>query len=116
MLGIKPSEDQGPLLLLMPDMVIFSYMLCRTHGSLHVYSLVGGLVPESSVDSISLILLFYLWGCKPFQMLQTLTTPLGPLYSVRQLTASILICIGKSVAEPLKRQLYLTPVCKHFSE
>jgi hypothetical protein len=32
-----------------------------------VYSLVGGLVPESSGDSGWLILLFFPWGYKPLQ-------------------------------------------------
>ena len=36
--------------------------------SLHVYSLIGGLFPESSGGSGWLIL-FFLWGCKPLQLL-----------------------------------------------
>jgi hypothetical protein len=36
-----------------------------------VYSLVGGLVSGSSGGSGWLILLFFLWGCKPFQLLQS---------------------------------------------
>jgi hypothetical protein len=46
--GIKPSQDQGPLLLLMPDKAIVCYICGWCHGSLHVYSSVGGLVPGSS--------------------------------------------------------------------
>ena len=37
------------------------------HGSLNVYSLVGGLVPGIPGGSGWLILLFFLWGCKPLQ-------------------------------------------------
>jgi hypothetical protein len=60
--GIKPSWDQGPLLPLMP------YIYSWSHGSLHVYSLVGGL---DSGSSGWLILLFFLRGCKPLQLLQS---------------------------------------------
>ena len=48
-LGIKPSQDQGPLFPLMPDKAILCYICGWSHRSLHVYSLVGGLVPKSSV-------------------------------------------------------------------
>jgi hypothetical protein len=46
--GIEPSQDRGPLLPLMPDKAILCYICGWSHGSLHVYSLVGGLVPGSS--------------------------------------------------------------------
>jgi hypothetical protein len=43
--GIELSQDKGPLLPLMSHKAI----LCWSHdGSLHMYSLVGGLVPGSS--------------------------------------------------------------------
>jgi hypothetical protein len=45
---------------------ILCYIWSRSHGSFHVNSLVGGLVPWSSGWSGWLILLFFLWGCKPF--------------------------------------------------
>lgn len=67
-LGIKPWKDQGTLFLLMLDMVIVSYIYCWSRGFLYAYSLVGLLVPEGSGDSLLLLLLFYLWGCKPFQI------------------------------------------------
>jgi hypothetical protein len=44
--GIKPSQDQGPLLSLMSNKAIFCYICSWSHGSLHVYSLLGGLVPR----------------------------------------------------------------------
>jgi hypothetical protein len=44
----EPSQDQGPLLPLMLDKAILCYICCWSHGSLHVYSLVGGLVLGSS--------------------------------------------------------------------
>jgi hypothetical protein len=40
--GIEPSQDQGPLLPLMPDKAILCYICDWNPGSLHVYSLVGG--------------------------------------------------------------------------
>jgi hypothetical protein len=66
--GIKPSQDQGPLLPLMPNKAILCYMCSWSHGSLHMYFLVGGLVPRSSAGSGWLIL-FFLCGCKPLQLL-----------------------------------------------
>jgi hypothetical protein len=44
--GIEPSQDQGPLLPLMPTKAIYIYSW--SHGSFRVHSLVGGLVPGSS--------------------------------------------------------------------
>ena len=41
------------------------------HKLLHVYSLVSGLVPGSSGGSGWLIFLFFLWGCKSLQLLQS---------------------------------------------
>ena len=68
--GIKPPQDQGAPLPLMPDKVILCYICSWSHGSFHVYSLVGGLVPGSSRGTGLLILLFFLWGCRPLQLLQ----------------------------------------------
>ena len=42
---IEPSQDQGPLLPLMPDKAILCYICFWSYGSLHVYSLVVGLSP-----------------------------------------------------------------------
>jgi hypothetical protein len=55
--GIDPSQDQGPLPL-MPDKAILFYISDWSHGSLHVYSLVGGLVPGSTLGSGWLLLFF----------------------------------------------------------
>jgi hypothetical protein len=46
--AIEPSQDRGPLLPLMPNKAILCYIYGWSHGTLHVYSLVGGLVPGSS--------------------------------------------------------------------
>jgi hypothetical protein len=45
---IGPSQDQGPRLPLMPDKAILCYICRWSSGSLHVSSLVGGLVPRNS--------------------------------------------------------------------
>jgi hypothetical protein len=47
-------------------------------------------------------------------VLLPLTPPLESPCSVLWLAASIRICIGQALAEPLKRQLYQAPVSKHF--
>ena len=58
--GIEPSQDQGPLLPLMPDKAMLCYICGWSHWFLHVCSLVGGLVPGSSGGVFSwLILLFF---------------------------------------------------------
>ena len=46
--SIKPPQDQGPPLPLMPDKAILCYICCWSHGSFHMYSLVSGLVPGNS--------------------------------------------------------------------
>ena len=57
--GIKPSQDQGPLLPLMTNKAILCYICSWSHGSLHVYSLVGDLVPGRFWGFGWLILLFF---------------------------------------------------------
>jgi len=51
-------------LLLMSDKATFCYICIWSPGSLHVYSLVGGLVLGSSERS-DWFILFFLWGCNP---------------------------------------------------
>jgi hypothetical protein len=64
--GQQTFHDQGPLLPLMSNRAILWYICSWTHEMLHKYSLVGGLVPESSKESGWLILLFFLWVANPF--------------------------------------------------
>jgi hypothetical protein len=66
---IEPPLDQGAPFLLMPDNVILCYTGSWRQGSLHMYSLVSGLVPGSFWVSGCLILLFFLWSCNPLQLL-----------------------------------------------
>ena len=56
--SIEPSQDQGPLLPLMPDKTF----LCHIFGWNHVYPLVHGLVPGSPGASGWPTLLFFPWG------------------------------------------------------
>ena len=53
--SIEPSWDQGPRLPLIPNKAILCYICGWSHGSLHVYSLVSGLVPGSSGGSEKII-------------------------------------------------------------
>jgi hypothetical protein len=53
----------------MINKAILCYIWSWRHESLHVYSLVGGLVFGSSGVTVWLILLLLLWGCKPVQLL-----------------------------------------------
>jgi hypothetical protein len=54
---------------LMTYKAILYYLCSWSHGSLHMYSLVGGLVPRSSGGTGWFILLFLLWGCRLLQLL-----------------------------------------------
>jgi hypothetical protein len=56
--GIKPPQAQGPLLPLMSNKAILCHIQSWSHGSLHVYSFVGGPVPGSSGWSGWLVLFF----------------------------------------------------------
>jgi hypothetical protein len=66
--SIKHSQDQGSLFPLMFDKTIVCYMCSCSHGSFHVYFLVGGLVPGNSGDSGWFIMLFSLLVCKYIQL------------------------------------------------
>ena len=80
---------------------ILCYMYGWSQGSLHVYFLVGGLVPGSFGGTGWFILLFLLWGCKPLQLLGSL----GTMCLVQWLAESIHLCICQVLVEPLRRQL-----------
>ena len=115
--SIKPSHDQGHLCLLMSNKAILCYIYSGNHGSLHVYTLVGGLFPGSSGWVVYLVdIVDHHLG------LQTTSDPsmlsLTPLLriscSVQWLNESMHLCIRQVLAEPLRRQLYQAPVNKHF--
>jgi hypothetical protein len=72
--AIEPSQDQGPLLSLMSDKVILCYICSWSLGSLHMYSLVGDLVPVSSGVSDCFIYCSSYGTTNPFSYL-------GPFFS-----------------------------------
>jgi hypothetical protein len=113
---IKPSQDQGHLLPLMTNKAILCYISSWSHGSLHVYSLVGCLVPGSSGGGIVVHIVVPLMGLQtpsaPWVL--SLAPPLGTLYSIQWIAVSIYLCICQALAEPLRRQLYQAPVSKHL--
>jgi hypothetical protein len=107
---IKPPQDLSAPLPLMPDKVILCKIHNLSHGSLYVYSLVGGLLPGSFGVSDWLILLFLLWVCKPLSSYST--CPNFPI--VGTLLSPVFGCVSHALAEPLRRQLYWALVSKYF--
>jgi hypothetical protein len=80
-----------------------------------VYSLVGDLLPGNSGGSGCLILLLFLWGCKPLQLFSPFSnTSIGPPCSGQWLAVRIHLCISQVLAEPLGRKICQVPVSKHF--
>jgi hypothetical protein len=96
---MEPSQNQGPLLPLMSDKIFLCYICSWSHGSLHLYSLVGSFVPWSS-GGVWLVDIVLPKGCKPLQLLQAilLTPPLGTLCSVQWLAATICLCVCQALA------------------
>ena len=78
---IEHSQDQRPLLPTEGHPLLHMWL------ELHVYSLVGGLVPAGSGW---LIVLFFLWGCKPF-------SSLGPFSSSSIALSNGWLCASTSV-------------------
>jgi hypothetical protein len=100
----------------MPDKAILCCICSWSHGSLHVYPLVGGLVPGNSGGVRLIYIVVPPMGLQTLSALLvlSLTPPLGTLYSVQWLTVSICLCICQALAEPLRRQLYQAPVNMDF--
>jgi hypothetical protein len=80
----------------------------------HVYSLVGSLVPESFWGSGWLILLFFLWGCSPLQLPQSLPNFFIGSPRLSLMVGCVCICLNQMLAEPLKGQPYWAPGYKQF--
>ena len=70
---------KGFFLLLMLDNAILCYICSWIHKFLHVYSLVGGLVPERSGESGWLILLIFLWEYKLLLLFWSFNSSTGDL-------------------------------------
>jgi hypothetical protein len=64
-LRASPPTDAPPP----PKKSILCYICSWSHGSLHVYSLIDGLIPGNYRGSGWLM--FFLWGCKPLPLLQS---------------------------------------------
>jgi hypothetical protein len=75
---IEHPQAQGPLLPLMSNKAILCHICSQSHGSLHVYSLVGGPVPGNSRGSGRLTLLLPPWGCKPPPSAPSVPSPSPP--------------------------------------
>ena len=103
--GIKPSEDQGSLLPLMPDKAILCYICSWSHGSLQRYSLVGSLVPGSSggIWLVDIVVLPMELQTPSAPSVLSPAPPLGSLCSVQWLATSICLCICQALAEPFRR-------------
>jgi hypothetical protein len=112
--GIDPSQDQEPLFSLMTDKAFLCCIYSWSHGSLHVYSLVGGLVPGCSGGYWLFHIVVTPMGLQissaPWVL--SLVPPLGTLCSVQWLAESTHLCICQVLAESLRRQLYQAPINK----
>jgi hypothetical protein len=100
----------------MSGKAIFCYICSWSHGSFHVYSLVGGLIPGSSGGYWLVHIVVPPMGLQTpsAPWILSLVPPLGTLCSVQWLTESIHLCICQALAEYLRRQLYQAPVSKHL--
>jgi hypothetical protein len=112
--GIETSQDQGPTIHVqqghlrlhmqlepcIPPCILFAWWFSPWEPwriwLVHIVFPPMGLQPHSAPS------LLYL------------APPLGNLCSVSWLAVSIPLCICQALAEPLRRQLYLAPVSKHF--
>jgi hypothetical protein len=79
------------------DKAILCYLCIWSHGSLPIYSLIGGLVPGSTGWSDQLMLLFP-WGCNPPQLLQPFRQLPHQGSSVWWLSLSIHICTDQCMS------------------
>ena len=106
--GIKPPQDQGPLLPLMLNKAIFCYICSWSNEYLHEYTLISGLVPGSFGGLVG-------WYCCSFYGVTTHFRSFSPspISSIRAALAES-IYIGQAVAEFLKGQIYHALVSKHF--
>ena len=95
-------------------------ILCYKCSWSHVYSLVDGLVPESSLSVCGggswLVEIVFIMGlCTPSTPSVLFLTPLlRTLRSVQWVGASIRLCICKTLAGPFRRQLYQASFSMHF--
>jgi hypothetical protein len=90
---------------LMSNTATLSYICSWSHGSHHVYFLVGGSAPGSSGEGVWLVDIVLPVGLQtpsaPSAL--SLTPLLVTLCSVQWLAVSIHLCICQALAEPLRR-------------
>jgi hypothetical protein len=100
----------------MTNKAILCYTCRWSHGFLHVYSLVGGLIPGSSGGYWLVHIVVPSMGLQspsaPWFLF--LAPPLETLCSVQWLVESIHLCVCQALAEAFRRQLYQAPVSKHL--
>jgi len=79
--GNTASQNQGVFLFLMLDNVILCYICGCNHKFLHVYTLAGGLVPESSGGAwlVDFVVLLMVLQTPSAPSVFSLTPPFGPL-------------------------------------
>jgi hypothetical protein len=97
----------------MSEKAFLCYICIWSHGSLHVYCLVGDLVPGSLGGPDS-------WYCSsngvaiPFSSFSTFPSSSTGVPGLSLMVGCICIYIGQVLLEPLSEQPYQTPVSKHF--
>jgi hypothetical protein len=113
--GIEQPQAQGPLLPLMPNKAILCHICNWNHGSLHMYSSVGGPAPGSSTGFGLLTLLLPPWGCKSPQILWSL---LHLLHQGRQAQSNGWLQASSSLFvrfwQSLSGDSYHASISKHF--
>jgi hypothetical protein len=86
--GTQLRQGQGDPLPLMSDKATLCYICSWSHGSLHVYSLVGGLVPGSSQG--------FSWYCSSYGVANPFSSfSLFPNSSIGVLTLSLMVDVCK---------------------
>ena len=96
--GFELSQDQVPLLPLMSNKAILCYICSWSHGSLHVYPLVGDLVLGSSGGFwlVDIVILSMGLQASSASSVLSLTLPLGSTCSVQLLAVNMQICIWQA--------------------
>ena len=88
--------------IVLSNKAILCHICGWSHGSLHVYSLVGGPVPRSSRG-------LAIWLCCHGPPWTPMDPELSPMVGCKHH-----LCICEALEEPLRKQLYQAPVSKHF--
>ena len=116
--SIEPSQDQGPLLSLMPNKTILFCIYIWSNGLLHVYSLDGGSVPGSSWGLAGRYCFSYGVANHFIYFSALLTSPLESPYLVCSLLPCLLLdlkltssfaCIQTSIKADWRRVNLLQP-------